>query len=115
MSPTTNIALARTVLVTVLCFAHAAPAAPLGRLFFTAEQRAALEYRWQTGQAGAAKPAANGLVWRSAGRSTLWLDGAPLYQKSATLRLEADGRDPSRVDLRLAGRPPLRLRVGGDR
>lgn len=109
-------ALASAVLASALCFALGAEAAPLGRLFFSPAERAALEYRWQLGagkaRTGDAKLALNGLVWRSGERSTIWVNGLPLYQKSEQIGLNPDGRDPSRVDLRLAGRRPLRLRVG---
>ena len=102
--------------IVALCSASVATAAPLGRLFFTTEQRTTLDYRWQLGtsqaQAGASRNALAGLVWRSADRSTLWINGTAVYQKSAAMQIERDQRDPARVDLRLAGRPPLRLRVG---
>ncbi len=111
-----NRALAAGAVIVALCSASVATAASLGRLFFTAEQRTALDYRWQLGasqtQAGASRTALAGLVWRSADRSTLWLNGTAVYQRSAAMQLERDRRDPARVDLRLAGRPPLRLRVG---
>jgi len=116
MSAGANTLLANTALVVALCCASGAAAAPLGRLFFSAEQRGALEHRWQldagNARAGDAKPALNGLVWRSSGRSTIWINGVPLYQKSAPISLGQDRRDPAQVDLRLAGRRPLRLRVG---
>ena len=108
--------LANTALAAALCCALGAEAAPLGRLFFSPDERAALEYRWKlaAGKArtGDAKLALNGLVWRSGGRSTVWVNGLPLYQKAEQIGLDPDGSDPSQVDLRLAGRRPLRLRVG---
>jgi len=107
---------ANAALAAALCCALSAEAAPLGRLFFSPDERAALEYRRQLAagkaQTGYARLALNGLVWRSAGRSTIWLNGQPLYQKSEQIDLGADDRDPSQVDLRLTGRRPLRLRVG---
>lgn len=114
MSQRTNFALASAALVAALLQPRPAAAASLGRLFFTAGERTELEYRWQAsqGRGSVSDPALSGLVWRSDSRSTLWLDGVPLYQKSAPMRLDADRRDPSRIDLRLGGRPPLHLRVG---
>ena len=106
--------LSATLVLSASCCAPPACAAPLGRLFFTAEQRRALEYRWQLGEnpGGDARPTVNGLVWRSAGRSTIWVNGQPHYQQSTDLRLGADAQDPAQVDLRLLGKPGLRLRVG---
>lgn len=78
--------------------ASAAPVAPLGRLFSTPEERAALDAL----RAGATLPASappaaaseaappsppvtlNGIVRRSSGRSTAWLDGVPQDDASNT-------------------------------
>ena len=88
----------------------------LGRLFFTEEQRGLLEYRWKMasaeGELARGQIAVQGMVWRSDGRSTLWVNGLPLYQRSASLRWQRDRRDPAQVELQLPGRPPLHARVG---
>lgn len=62
----------------------AASADPSGRLFFTPRERAALDRARQQAAAGAVeRPAAssltlNGIVKRSDGRNTLWLNDRPL-------------------------------------
>ena len=55
-----------------------AEAEALGRLFFTPEQRAQLEYsRQQSGQAqdGVHTLAVNGIVQKQGGRRTVWING----------------------------------------
>lgn len=77
----------------------------LGRLFFTPEQRAALDARRAARLPD--KPAAaqespttriDGFVARSSGRSTLWVDGEPLSDGAQPEGLQVQrGRDPSKV------------------
>ena len=72
----------------VLAGANVAQAQSLGRLFFTPKERAVLD-RTGTGQPAElmeVKPAApsrpaeiNGLVKRSNGKDTIWIDGQPRY------------------------------------
>lgn len=99
----------------------AALAQALGRLFFTPEQREALDAR-RTARLPD-KPAAvtvspttriDGYVKRSSGKSTLWLDGYAVRNGSQPegLRVRA-GRDPSRLTVRIGedGRP-IEIKVG---
>lgn len=64
-------------------------AEPLGRLFFTPEQRSVLERQRQTGRAdqpsiaGAESLRLDGLLTRSGGRSTVWVNGQALYDPHA--------------------------------
>jgi len=105
------------------CQLHAAPAAAqqLGRLFFTPEQRAALDARRAARLPD--KPAAvaespttrvDGYVRRSSGKSTVWVDGEPLPEG---LQLEGlrvrRGNDPTKVTVSVGeeGRR-IELRVG---
>jgi len=93
----------------------------LGRLFFTPEQREALDARRRARLPD--KPAAvavspttriDGYVKRSSGKSTLWVDGYAVRDGSHPdgLRVRA-GRDPSRVTVRIGedGRP-IEVKVG---
>lgn len=99
----------------------AAQAQELGRLFFTPEQRDALDARRRARLPD--KPAAlapspttriDGSVTRSSGRSTLWVDGAavPDGTQPEGLRVRRGG-DPSRVTV-IVGEDGRRidLRVG---
>jgi hypothetical protein len=84
----------RALLLTLLLFVAAAPARaaePLGRLFFTPEQRAALDARRKARVPD--KPAAavvaspvtrvDGYVQRSQGPSTVWVNGESLSESGA--------------------------------
>lgn len=73
---------AALVLTTGLAVMPAASAAELGKLFFTPQQRADLDRRRQTNAVEAApvvesSSTVNGLVTRSGGKSTLWVNGVP--------------------------------------
>ena len=88
---------------------------PLGRLFFTPEQREALDARRKARVPD--KPAApvavspttrfNGYVQRSGGRSTVFVDGEPVAEGSS----EAPRVDTGRKD----GRVPISVGEGGAR
>lgn len=94
----------------------------LGRLFFTPEQRDALDARRRARlpdkpAAVAASPTTrlDGYVTRSSGKSTVWLDGyaVPENVQPEGLNLRR-GRDPSHVTLILGeGRRRIDVRVGG--
>ena len=69
-------------LIAGLAVMPAASAADLGKLFFTPQQRADLDRRRQTNAVEAApvvesSSTVNGLVTRSGGKSTLWVNGVP--------------------------------------
>lgn len=74
------------ILVLMTC-AAASQAAPLGRLFFTPQERAFLDRERQkagmpssdTG-APAESIAFNGHITRSSGKSTVWINGKPLHE-----------------------------------
>jgi hypothetical protein len=104
---------------------HARPAEPLGRLFFTLEQRAQLD-SLRTKKVVAAQvkdePAPefityNGIIRRDDGKTTVWVNNKSLSEKdireSASLvgRIERDGRimvQPAQGSTA----PALRLKVG---
>jgi hypothetical protein len=112
---------AALLLAGVLLAPRALPAQELGRLFFTPEQREALDARRKARLPD--KPAAlapspttrvDGSVQRSSGRSTVWIDGAavPDGTQPEGLRIRRSG-DPSRVTVVVGedGRR-INLRVG---
>ena len=118
---------ARTALVavgiTLLCTASA-QAQELGRLFFTPEQRAALDARRKARVPD--KPAAapvtespvtrvNGAVRRAGGKSTVWVNGEmiPEDAQADSARVTPRSPNPGRVSIP-AGEGPQRydLRVG---
>lgn len=113
----------RAAALLLLCavLAPAAQAQELGRLFFTPEQRDALDARRKARLPD--KPAAlapspttrvNGSVKRSLGKSTVWVDGSavPEGTQPEGLRIRRSG-DPSRVTV-IVGEDGRRveLRVG---
>ena len=117
----------RTVLlaaVMALSGAVTAQAQELGRLFFTPEQRAALDARRKARVPD--KPAAvpvtespvsrvNGAVQRSGGKSTVWVNGETIPEDAQAdgARVTPRGPNPGRVSIP-AGEGPQRydLRVG---
>ena len=118
---------ARTALLAVgiaLAGAMNAQAQELGRLFFTPEQRAALDARRKARVPD--KPAAtpvtespitrvNGAVQRSGGKSTVWVNGETIPEDARVdgARVTPRGLNPGRVSIP-AGEGPQRydLRVG---
>lgn len=99
----------RLLLLLLVSASAQAQEAKLGRLFFSPEQRAQLDAQ-RYGAPSADKPAPapspepppavelNGLVQRSSGHSTIWLNQTPHNDSKGTLRL-SDGQ-------------PLRLKPG---
>ena len=118
---------ARSALVAAgiaLASATNAQAQELGRLFFTPEQRAALDARRKARVPD--KPAAaplvespvtrvNGAVQRSGGKSTVWVNGETIPEDAQAdgARVAPRGNNPGRVSIP-AGEGPQRydLRVG---
>jgi hypothetical protein len=113
----------RTAALLLLCAAlapRAAIAQDLGRLFFTPEQRDALDARRKarlpdkpTALAPSPTTRIDGSVTRSSGRSTLWIDGAAVpdgtQPEGLRIRRGSDasrvivvvGEDGRRIDLRV--------------
>ena len=94
--------------------------APLGRLFFTPEQRQALDRLRQAdgrGQnANAADPTltVNGIVTRSNGKRTVWINGTAHTEReshSGTV-VSTQNLGAGRLRIRPEGAPPADLRVG---
>ena len=96
-----------------------AAAEPLGRLFFTPERRAALDRQRQyniqetrTIQGGSMR--LDGIVQRSSGRTTIWVNGVAQHERSdsagVAVRLPSNRAD--RATLTTGDEPPAELRVG---
>ena len=111
------------LLVPASALAQAAADAPgLGRLFFTPEQRAALDERRKARLPD--KPAAlppspttrvDGYVRRAGGKSTVWIDGQAVREGPQPEGIDVRGaEDASRVTLTVTGegRRRVQMRVG---
>lgn len=120
----TNLVKATLVAGVVLTGATGAQAQELGRLFFTPEQRAALDARRKARvpDRPAAAPVTespvtrvNGAVQRSGGKSTVWVNGEMIPEDTQVdgARVAPRGANPGRVSIP-AGEGPQRhdLRVG---
>lgn len=108
----------------VSCSSAVFAAEPLGRLFFTPAQRAALEAGKKISAPRAARaPAAprgprevtlNGVVTRSDGESTVWVNGRALDERPASgISATASSSDPAAARVKLGGaRNTVQMRVG---
>ncbi len=97
----------------------------LGRLFFTPQQRAALDAgrRIASEKISAAKPSnpgglreveLNGIITRSDGERTVWVNGKAYHDRPPQgMRVNIDPRKPASAQVRLSSkRAPAELRVG---
>ncbi len=108
--------------VFLLLSTSALPAAdePLGRLFFTPERRAALERQRQlniqeTQQViEGATLTVSGVVKRSSGKTTTWVNGTPQDDMNAAtgVRVEIDRTNPARTTVVAGEESPASLKVG---
>jgi hypothetical protein len=104
----------------LLLSAAPAPAEELGRLFFTPQQRAALERQRQlniqeTRQViEGATLSVSGVVRRANGRTTAWVNGIPQEadDPAGGVRVRVDRNDPARATLIAGEETPATLRVG---
>ena len=103
-----------------LAAALPAGAEPLGRLFFTPERRAALERQRQlniqeTQQViEGATLTVSGVVRRSSGRTTTWVNNTPQEPGNAAsgVRVEVDRANPARATVVAGEESPASLKVG---
>ncbi|HQO28153.1 MAG TPA: hypothetical protein PKY22_01310 [Accumulibacter sp.] len=107
------------VLMTTVLPVSGAEAA-LGRLFFSAERRQQLDRQRAQNtldkQQATAAPAltVDGVVVRSSGRRTTWLNGTPQHESEMLNGLTLTGRpdEPARVLVESSDAPSARARVG---
>lgn len=106
MNTTLKISLAGLALTT----ATGVNAQGLGRLFFTPEQRAQLEYSQQQGDNAPANPRSltiNGIVQKHGGARTVWINGKP--QPAG----KSDERAPESLPVTVPGQSqPVKVKVG---
>ncbi|MEW5942833.1 MAG: hypothetical protein AB1710_03145 [Pseudomonadota bacterium] len=111
----------------LLCLLHLAPlsAEPLGRLFFTPAQRATLDLARQQARSvrvvdedDASPPAAgltlNGVIVRSDGQATVWVNNRALDGKRLPQGAALDGVRAAEggIGVKLPGGRPVPLKVG---
>ena len=98
---------------------HAADTPPLGRLFMTPEWRANLERNRQFNiqetrslEGGAVR--LDGIVVRSSGKSTVWINNRPQTESDADTGVSAhlSRQRPDRATLTTGEEPPADLKVG---
>jgi hypothetical protein len=108
-------AIALVVLSVLAAAARPVAAQELGRLFFTPEQRDALDARRRARLPDAPVAATpsrstriDGYVMRSGGKSTVWVNGEPVAEGSPADEVRAFLRrdDPGRVSLSVGGGGP---------
>ena len=110
------------LLAILLCLSGAAAAAtpqPLGRLFLTPERRVALERQRQLNIREAqqviegATLTLSGVVQRSGGKSTTWVNGAPQGERNGTgVHVDIDRGNPARTTVTAGEESPAPLKVG---
>lgn len=91
----------------------------LGRLFLSPEWRVALERQRQLNQQQARKIEGDavrldGVVTRSSGKSTVWINGKPQSESSSESGISAavSPRQPGRAIVSAGAEPPVNLKVG---
>lgn len=118
-------AFARHKALIALLLAGALPPAPqaeeaLGRLFSTPERRQALDRQRQMNIPDSRQAnedptlTINGMVTRSSGRRTSWVNGAPQNENeiSSGIRITPRGRDSGKVVVQVSDSPTANARVG---
>lgn len=109
------------ILLAGLLSAAALPAAAeeLGRLFFTPERRAALDRQRQLNIREAqpviegATLSVSGVVQRSSGKTTAWVNNTPQDESSeGAVRVQVDRANPASATVAAGEESPARLKVG---
>jgi len=94
---------------------------PLGRLFFTPERRLALERQrllntqeTQSQLTEDSNLTIDGLVRRSSGKSTTWINGAAQHDNAAPtgVRVDVEKSNPGKITIRAGEEAPASLKVG---
>lgn len=103
----------------LLAATASARAEPLGRLFFTPERRAALERQRQlniqeTQPIDSSTVSLDGIVTRSSGRTTVWLNQRPQNEnaRGSGVKVAVSPRDPERATVQTDDDAPASLKVG---
>ena len=106
-------------LLTVAAAAPPAAAEELGRLFFTPERRAALDRQRQLNIREAqpviegATLSVSGVVQRSSGKTTAWVNNTPQDESSeGAVRVQVDRANPASATVAAGEESPARLKVG---
>jgi hypothetical protein len=90
----------------------------LGRLFFNPERRAALERQRELNLPQQQALGENdsltidGIVMRSNGKRTIWINGTAVSEDSPTIRFRANPARPGTARLAAGDEPPVTLTVG---
>lgn len=105
------------LLLAATAWAGPAPAEELGRLFHTPEKRAALSHQRQynlrrTEVVEGSRLELNGIVRRSSGRDTVWINGVPQATGEDGGVAVSIGRDPAGATLAVGEEPAVGLKVG---
>lgn len=109
-------------LLALILVSSLAQAEPLGRLFFTPERRAVLERQRQLDiQEKTAETVelvanvhVNGMVRRSGGKSTVWINGRPQQTNeiSGGVTVRPSRREVEQVEISVGEETPASLRIG---
>ncbi|MBL8502850.1 MAG: hypothetical protein JNL78_05385 [Rhodocyclaceae bacterium] len=106
-------------LLTVAAAAPPAAAEELGRLFFTPERRTALDRQRQLNIREAqpviegATLSVSGVVQRSSGKTTAWVNNTPQDESSeGAVRVQVDRANPASATVAAGEESPARLKVG---
>lgn len=107
------------LLLTAIAWRSVQAAEPMGRLFFTPAQRNSLDAGKKLNDATAAPirrgPAAvtlNGVVLRSDGESTVWVNGRPSNRGASANVIATPTADPSSAHVKVPGSATKKIRVG---
>lgn len=112
---------ALAVLLVLLGVSALAQSAPLGRLFLTPERRAVLERQRQLNiqektqeTIEVANVHINGVVRRSGGKSTVWVNGRPQLddESGSGVLVRPAPKEADRVEIQVGDEAPASLRIG---
>lgn len=111
------------LITSITCPAHAESTTstpPFGRLFFTPEKRLALEHQrlsniQETQTLEGTTMSLDGVVQRSSGKSTVWINGRAQEENEAArtgVSVRLTPKDPGRAQLSPGEEAPTQLKVG---
>ena len=114
-----HIVAALAALVALGALSQPASAAPLGRLFFTPDERVLLDRQRKTGKVvgpvgEGASIAVGGIVTRSSGRRTIWINDRPVNDppRGEPAGIRPAGNDSSIVEIAAQPGATARVKVG---